>query len=216
MKAWGPMLLAALVAAAAAAKTRSASCPDASRRPVAAMGRDQKSPRTIASPEPAPLGEFTLSACGKDFEARLRSEPAFADRVFETFRSTGDPVRMSFLQNLLAEDPRRRNSTSWQLCFVRVAEADGRPERRKAALLFLQQAESIGGIREKLFALAAEGQDRKQALAALKGLPGRRLADSGLRDLASRLSETDSDPDIRHVALRILGGATLEGGRHSR
>ena len=138
-------------------------------------------------------------------QARLREDPGFSDELFGAFMSESDPMWMSCFQNVLAVDPRRRNSRSWQERFVNVAEFDPSLDRRKTALLFLQQAESIGPVRARLLGLAQGGDLRLHALVALKGLPGRRLPDVGVTTLAAHMADHDPDPAVRGVAIRVEG-----------
>ncbi|MFN3485145.1 MAG: hypothetical protein ACK44W_06650 [Planctomycetota bacterium] len=136
--------------------------------------------------------------------ARLREEPSFEEAVFQAFLTEADPMWMAFLQNLLADDPRRRNAPAWQDRFARVAETEPVAARRRAALLFLQRAEAIGpALRTRLFTLAERSDLRGPALLALGGLPGRRPADPELVRLATHLAEQDPDPAVRALA-RLL------------
>src|SRR5262245_29833454 len=115
-----------------------------------------------------------LAKLEEELEARVREDATFARELFDAFLSELDPMKMSFLQNAIASDPRLRNDPAWQDRFMKVAEADTMPERRKTALLFVQQAEAIATVRDRLYALAETGDARAHALVALKGLPGRR------------------------------------------
>ncbi|HXG61166.1 MAG TPA: hypothetical protein VNO22_07330 [Planctomycetota bacterium] len=144
-----------------------------------------------------------IAALEERLLARLREEPSFEDAVFQAFLQEPDPMWMSFLQNLLAADPRRRNAPAWQDRFARVAETESVAARRRAALLFLQQAETVGPVRDRLFALAEQSDLRGPALLALKGLPGRRPADPDLDRLAARRADVDPDPAVRALAARL-------------
>jgi len=142
----------------------------------------------------------------EEFEARVIEDPAFALQLFDVFLSETDPVKVSFLQNVLASHPPLRNDPEWLERFLKVAERDVRFDRRAAALLFIQQAETIRPVHDRLLALA-EG-DRElcaHALVALRGLPDRRLPDPRLVALAGRLAERETNPDVRGLAIRIEG-----------
>jgi truncated hemoglobin YjbI len=140
----------------------------------------------------------------EEFEARLLEDPAFAKALFDAFLSETDPSKLSFLQNILAGDPRLRNSAEWQERFMNLAETDLLRERRITALLFIQQAETIRAVRDRLFTLAQTGGElRANALIALKGLPGHRMADADLSALAARIADAPGDPHLRGLALRI-------------
>ncbi len=176
-------------------------------------------PGTAADPtEPAPrefppvdiagrLTNFEEGDIGKieeEWEARLMEDPKFADQMFQAFLAEPDPTKQSFLQNLLATQPHLRNSPEWQDRFMGLAENDPDTNRRAAALLFLQQAESIRSVRDRLVSLVEHGRDiRVEALVTLDGLPERRGKDPQLVELAGRLAESDPDPVLRGVALRI-------------
>lgn len=148
----------------------------------------------------------------EEFEARVLEDPAFAAQLFDAFLAERDPVRMSFLQNVIASNAHLRNSPEWQARFMGVAESDERRERRIAALLFLQQAEAIAPTKDRLFLLAATGGAiRVHALLALAGLPGRRAPDPRLVELAGTLAATESDPGLVGLALRIEGSPDRAG-----
>lgn len=186
---------------------------------VAAAAEEAPAPlRARVTEEPAPpppldvrarLLKFEGEEIGsleEELEARLSEDPAYAEALFSVFKSETDPVKLSFLQNVVASNPLLRNSAEWQDRFVKVAEADPLPERRAAALLFVQQAETIRPVRDRLFALAeTPGDVRDLALVALKGLPGRRLPDARLTELAAKMIEGERDPRLRGLALRIEG-----------
>lgn len=173
--------------------------------PAPARTRTADAPAPIPpAPMPVLSGTAAIPALEREFEARLRAESGFEEAVYDAFKSQEDPMWMSFLQNRLAADPKRRNSPAWQDRFMGLVENDSRLERRKSALLFLQQAESIQAVRERLFRLAENGGDlRRHALVTLKGLPGRRLPDPRLAALAARIADHDPDPELRGLALRI-------------
>lgn len=167
-----------------------------------------------AEPSPLPPFEFRerlarggraeLSELEQELEARLLEDRNFAAELFDAFRVESDPVRMSFLANLLAGDPPLRNSEAWQERFLAVAERDPSFERRAAALLFLQQAESIRAPRDRLLALAENDRElAPQTLAALRGLPERRRPDPRVPELAGRIADRETDPTLRGIALRI-------------
>ncbi len=172
-----------------------------------------RAPEEPAPPPPPDVRARLLKFEGEDIggleeelEARLSEDPACAEALFSVFKGETDPVKLSFLQNVIASNPLLRNSAEWQDRFVKVAEADPLLGRRAAALLFVQQAETIRPVRDRLFALAeTPGEVRDLALVALKGLPGRRLPDARLLELAGRLAEGERDPLLRGLALRIEG-----------
>jgi hypothetical protein len=142
----------------------------------------------------------------EEWEARVVEDPAFAERLFDAFLAEPDPMKMSFLQNVLASHARLRNDARWQARFMAVAEADARRERRIAALVFLQQAETIRAVDDRMLALAEGGGElRRYALVALRGLPERRLEDGRLKALCGRVAAADPDPELRGLAMRIEG-----------
>jgi hypothetical protein len=158
-------------------------------------------PGPVTRPAPALPETRSDPVTEEEFEARVIEDPAFADLLFAKFLDEADPVRMSFLQNVIASNPKLRNDARWQERFMTVAESDARRERRIAALLFLEQAEAISSVRDRMFALAEAGEIREHALVALKGLPDRRLPDARLAALARRIA--DEEPALRGLALRI-------------
>jgi hypothetical protein len=142
----------------------------------------------------------------EEWEALVIEDPAFAERLFQAFLEEADPQKMSFLQNVLASHPPLRNSEEWQTRFMKVGESDPRMERRAAALTFLQQAETIRPVHDRMLALAEHDRELcAHALVALKGLPDRRLPDPRLAALAARIYERESDPNLRGLAIRIEG-----------
>jgi hypothetical protein len=168
----------------------------------------EAAPRRSPSSPPTPWSwtredRARIAALEERLLARLREEPSFEEAVFQAFLQEPDPMWMSFLQNLLAADPRRRNAPAWQDRFARVAEAEPVAARRRAALLFLQQAETVGPVRDRLFTLAERSDLRGPALLALKGLPGRRPTDPDLDRLAARLAHVDPDPAVRALGARL-------------
>lgn len=226
MKQLTVVVLGVALAGAILAGARSG--PDAARRASpkprpAAIPRGEDSPRAAppaetaagpaGAPEPIDVAARLLAFEGdeiarmeEEFEARAVEDPAFALRLFDAFLSETDPVKMSFLQNVLAGHAPRRNDPEWQDRFVRVAERDPRFERRAAALLFVQQAETIRPVHDRLLALAESDRELvAHALVALKGLPDRRLPDPRLVALAGRLAERETDPNVRGLAIRIEG-----------
>ncbi len=143
-------------------------------------------------------------AIEQEWELRLLQDPAFAGRLFEAFRDETDPMKMSFLQNILAGSPAIRNDPAWQDNFLAVAENGATAERGMPALLFLQQAERIDAVRDRLYALAERGGGlRANALITLKGMPDRRPPDPRLAETAGRIADTERDPRLRGLALRI-------------
>lgn len=145
-----------------------------------------------------------LAAAEEELEARLLEDRAFAEELFDAFRAETDPVRMSFLANVMASDPPLRNTAAWQERFMKVAESDPVFERRAAALLFLQEAEAIRPVADRLLALAENDRELcAHALAALKGLPDRRAADPRVGTLAGRIADREPDPTLRGIALRV-------------
>lgn len=169
-------------------------------------------PNPLRTPEPADepaparpqIREWhDLEKLEEEWMARVIDDPAFRDALFAEFLAETDPMKMSFLQNVLASNPKLRNDPAWQDKFLTVAETDPSRERRITALLFVQQAEAIGSVRERMFALAETGDVRAYALVALAGLPDRRLRDDRLQQLAGRIAERD--PELRGLALRIEG-----------
>ena len=143
-------------------------------------------PPVSAPPAPAPRANGPridvrerlsgdLATAEEELEARLLEDRGFAEELFDAFRSETDPVRMSFLTNVMASDPPLRNTAAWQERFMKVAESDPVFERRAAALLFLQEAETIRPVADRMVALAENDRELcAHALAALKGLPDRR------------------------------------------
>lgn len=145
-----------------------------------------------------------LAATEEVLEARLLEDRAFAEELFVAFRAETDPVRMSFLANVMASDPPLRNTAAWQERFMKVAESDPVFERRAAALLFLQEAETIRPVADRMLALAENDRELcAHALAALKGLPDRRAADPRVGALAGRIADREPDPTLRGIALRV-------------
>lgn len=214
-----PLLLLATLAGLAALRTSPTPALRANSpapRP-AATPTPPATPRTPPSPArahpPAPPGRAwswtresrtEIGALEERLLARLREEPSFEEAVFQAFITEADPMWMTFLQNLLAADPRRRNAPAWQDRFARIAEAEPVTSRRRAALLFLQQAEAISpALRTRLSMLAERSDLRGPALLALGGLPGRRPADPELVRLATHLAEHDPDPAVRALAKRL-------------
>lgn len=185
--------------------------PDALREPdPPARG---PSAAELPGPPPVDLGERLRRLEGEGFdgieeelEARVVEDPGFAEKLFEAFLRETDPVRMSLLQNAIASDPRLRNDPPWQARFMKAAESDPRTERRAAALLFLQQAESIRTVHDRMLALAENDRELcAHALVALQGLPDRRLPDPRLAELAGRIADREADPNLRGLAVRIEG-----------
>ena len=177
-------------------------------RPGAAEAPEEPAPREF--PPIDITGRMTnfeegdIATIEEEWEARLMEDPKFADQLFEAFLVEPDPTKQSFLQNLLATQPHLRNSPAWQDRFMGLAENDPDTNRRAAALLFLQQAESVRAVRDRLVSLVEHGRDvRVEALITLDGLPERRGKDAQLVELAGRLAESDPDPVLRGVALRI-------------
>lgn len=155
------------------------------------------------------LSDFTPGAIEKleqEWEARLIEDPGFAEELFAAFLEETDPMKMSFLQTVIASNPKLRNSPYWQDRFMTVAERDADPKRRITALLFVQQAESISSVRDRLYTLAETNRDLTQyVLVTLKGLPDRRSSDPRLAEFANRIFDTEADPELRGLALRISG-----------
>ncbi len=145
-----------------------------------------------------------LAKSEEELAARLLEDRAFAEELFDAFRAETDPVRMSFLANVLASDPRVRNAAAWQERFMKVAEGDPSFERRAASLIFLQEAETIRPVADRMLALAENDRELcAHALAALKGLPDRRAADPRVGALAGRIADREPDPTLRGIALRV-------------
>lgn len=224
MRAFWVIFGAAALAGAIAVGGRradSAPRPAPARKSAPAAPAPRELPEALrsAAPEPEPaaprpridlkarMANFEEDEIGRleeELEARLVEDPAFAEEVFQAFLEEADPVKMSFLQNAIASNPHLRNSPEWQDRFLKVAEGGDLRERRIAALLFVQQAETIRAVHDRMLALAErEAQLQPHALVALKGLPDRRLADPRLAELAGRLAESSSDPEIRGLAIRI-------------
>lgn len=170
---------------------------------------------SAAGPKPTPgsirerlagfeTGDLDIGKIEEEWEARLAEDPAFAGELYAAFLEETDPAKLSFLSNLLASDPGLRNDPAWQDRFMTVAETDGLMDRRIPSLLFLQQAESVGTVRSRMFALIDEpGDIRFHALVSLKGLPDRRTDDPELAAAAARIAETGTDAELRGLALRI-------------
>ncbi len=221
MKRIIPVALAAVVAAAWLLGARGGEAPrtePAAARPVRPIPQETPPPPAETLSEPAPpapppidarsrLAKFKdedVGAMEEEFEARVIEDPAFAERLFEAFLAETDPQKMSFLQNVIASHPPLRNSEEWQGRFMTVAEGDPRRERRAAAMTFLQQAETIRPVHDRMLALAETDRElMPHALVALKGLPDRRLPDSRLAELAGRIADRETDPDLRGLAIRI-------------
>lgn len=215
-----PVLLLAVLAGLAALRTPPApALPANSPAPPPAAAEPEAETLPPAPPRalpPAPSAHAwswtredrtEIGALEERLLARLREDPAFEEAVFLAFLAEADPMWMAFLQNLLAADPRRRNAPAWQDRFARLAETEPVAARRRAALLFLQQAEAVGpSIRARLFAMAERSDLRGPALLALRGLPGRRPADPELGRLAARLAENDPDPSVRALGRRLAHG----------
>lgn len=178
---------------------------------IAPVAGPDPAPAAIAdSPRPAlanalERADWTdLAKLEEELEARLIEDRAFARVLFDAFRIESDPLRMSFLANVLASDPPIRNSPAWQNEFMQVAEHDVSFERRAAALLFLQQTETLRPVMDRLLTLAESDRELcPNALAALKGLPESRRPDPRVADLAGRIADRDPDPTLRGIALRI-------------
>lgn len=153
----------------------------------------------LAVADRADLAEFE-----EELQARLLEDRAFAAVLFDAFRNEADPVMMSFLANVMASDPPVRNAAAWQDRFMAVAERDVSFERRAAAMLFLQQAETIRAVMDRMAALAENDREMTaHVLAALKGLPESRRPDPRVAALAGRIADRDPDPVLRGIALRI-------------
>jgi hypothetical protein len=145
-----------------------------------------------------------LASLEEELQARLLEDRAFAAVLFDAFRIEPDPVMMSFLANVLASDPPVRNAAVWQERFMDVAEHDISFERRAAAMLFLQQAETIRAVMDRMLSLAENDRELcAHALAALKGLPESRRPDPRVAALAGRIADRDPDPTLRGIALRV-------------
>lgn len=164
------------------------------------------------SPAPAvPLKErlavadrADLAPLEEELQARLLEDRAFAAVLFDAFRTEPDPVMMSFLANVMASDPPVRNAAAWQDRFMAVAKHDVSFERRAAAMLFLQQAETIRAVMDRMAALAENDREMTaHALAALRGLPESRRPDPRVAALAGRIADREPDPVLRGIALRI-------------
>lgn len=220
MRPFWLVLGAALLAGAVAVGSRRSEAPPrkppARSAPAAVAPREapETPPETATAalpPNPidlqARLAKFEgdeIGALEEELEARLSEDPAFAETVFAAFLAERDPVKMSFLQNAIASNPHLRNSPEWQDRFLKVAEGDGARERRIGALLFVQQAETIRPVHDRMLALAERDPEvQAHALVALKGLPERRLPDPRLVELAGRLADSSRDPEIRGLAVRL-------------
>jgi hypothetical protein len=218
---WPALVFLPVLGGAWLAGARNSEEPSAPRRRAAPAAAPAAAPEPDppAAPEPLPkrdpvdvrsslrrIEDGSLDRIEEEFEARVIEDPAFAEALFEAFLAETDPVRLSFLQNVLASHPPLRNDPAWQSRFMKVAESDARTERRVSACVFLQQAEAVRAVRERLHALAENDRELlPHALAALKGLPDRRPADPRLAELAGRIADRDPDPFLRGLALRIGG-----------
>ena len=218
-----PVFLAATVAAAWLLGARGGEPPRTELRKAPPARAAAPAPAEAAGPadpvvaEPAPppppldlrerLARFKGEEAGRieeELEARVIEDPEFADRLFEAFLAETDPRRMSFLQNVIASHPPLRNSDEWQGRFMKVAESDPRFERRAASMAFLQQAETIRAVHDRMLALAESDPALSfHALVSLKGLPDRRLPDPRLVELAGRIAGRETDPELRGLAIRI-------------
>jgi hypothetical protein len=219
MKKTWPVLLAIVVGVSVVAGARAVARPsapapartDTARHAASVAPTAATTPTADARPSidlPAKLANWDSEDIGRleeELEARLREDRRFGEVLFDAFLLETDPMKMSFLLTALASDPRLRNDPAWQDRVMRVAEGDASLERRKTALLFVQEAEAIATVRDRMFALAESGEVREHALVALKGLPDRRLDDPRLRALAARIIETERDPETRGLAIRIEG-----------
>ncbi len=217
MKKTWPVLLAIVVGVSVIAGARAVARPAAAAPSRTAVAHAAPSvvptaataPAVDARPSidlPAKLVNWDSEDIGRleeELEARLREDRRFGEVLFDAFLLETDPMKMSFLLTVLASDPRLRNDPAWQDRVMKVAEGDASLERRKTSLLFVQEAEAISTVRDRMFALAESGEVRQHALVALKGLPDRRLDDPRLRALAARIIETERDPEMRGLAIRI-------------
>jgi hypothetical protein len=213
-------LFAAFLAAAAWGLGRHRIDPVAPARAV----RPPQVPVAMATPEPpaeppkpavapsksdlkerlASVDRAGLIAMEADLEAQLLEDHGVADLLFDAFRRETDPVKMSFLANVLASDPPLRNAEAWQDRFLSLAERDPSFERRAAALLFLQQAETLRPVLDRMLSLAENDRELSpNTLAALKGLPEQRRPDPRVGALAGRIADREPDPVLRGIALRI-------------
>ncbi len=198
----GAVALALAIAAALVARP-------ASRARAGAVEPASQLPGTATltappAPERPPVRLHASPECEEELQARVIEDERVRTEIFDEFRAETDGERLDFLQNALASHPPLRNDPAWQERFMAVAEHDPLPERRAAALLFLQQAETVRAVHDRLLALAEHGGDlRKHALVALKGLPDRRAHDPALASLVARMLETERDPDLRALAARL-------------
>jgi len=219
MKKTWPVLLAIVVGVSVVAGARAVARPAAAApaRTATSHGAPAVAPAAATPPAveartaidlPATMANWDsedIERLEEELEARLREDRRFGEVLFDAFLLETDPMKMSFLLSVLASDPRLRNDPAWQDRVMKVAEGDASLERRKTSLLFVQEAEAIATVRDRIFALAESGEVREHALVALKGLPGRRLDDPRLRALAARILETERDPEMRGLAIRIEG-----------